>query len=231
MNLDILNKEIETFVSVFLKKDIDIIEESTNFSLRNNLHIPKENYLLLMNFLNITLNDFTLIDRDFMSNTLKKIHTDIVTTQTIHKTLSLYKNSVKDLFHTKFTSHSKILNSLEKELEYIRSRAAKTTLVTKYTSDLENFKKFYLYIFSQYINKQINILLKKILVILNTKIYYLDKLLWIEANNSIAISHYFKTLKKSNKLNTKDYILYTTAPMMPSTNKYKYLQSCLRIYK
>jgi hypothetical protein len=67
--------------------------------------------------------------------------------------------------------------------------------------------------------------------ILNCKIYYLDRLLWIEAIESAPIWRSLKMLRIDKKINSKKYLEYRLGVALPYTQDYAYMQKCLRIYR
>ncbi|WP_294962172.1 hypothetical protein [Sulfurimonas sp.] len=96
---------------------------------------------------------------------------------------------------------------------------------------LKEFKEVYFSTFQEIFKDDLKYFLESLSLCLNSKTYYFDKLLWKEAESSLVIKKHLQALEINNKLNTRDYLLYTTDLMRPYTEEYEYLQSCLRIYK
>jgi len=101
----------------------------------------------------------------------------------------------------------------------------------KLSKILQELKSVYYTAFEEIFNDDKKYFISSLMKALNSKTYYFDKLLWREASKSNVITKHFQLLKIKNRLNTKDYLLYTTGLMRPYTKEYQYLQSCLRIYK
>jgi len=98
------------------------------------------------------------------------------------------------------------------------------------TLDFKELKAIYYDYFNEIFNNKKTELLKTILKILNSKVYYLDKLIWLEAESSSIVKKHLTNLLASNKANSKNYLLYMLSKTRPDTQKHKNIQLYLRIY-
>jgi len=235
MDTNVIEDEIYSFNALFFQEIEGIVNENLDFIEINKLNVPKENYTIVTDFLLKTLKKFRVLDSKSMSDTLKKLAYDIELLQSKNILLEEYIKNIKDIFKNKFLITSPLLSSLAKNLVRLKRLEDKTDEdeqeIDYISSDFAQLKKIYYELFYEIFLEDIDTFREGLLTSLNSKAFYFDKILWIEAAKSIVITKHFQVLKLSNKLNTKDYLLYTTELMRPYTKEYKYLQSCLRIYK
>lgn len=235
MDLTIIEDEIYKFHRVFFAEVSEASERCLNFIEKNNLHIPKENYTIVGDFLNTTLKNFRVLDSTFMSSTLKKLNADVKYLSALYNETKEETKNVKEIFESEFIPSSVSFSRFARVVSNAQSIRNPTDEQRKerkeLSSMLSELKDIYYLTFKEIFNDDKKYFLESLMLSLNSKTYYLDKLLWKEASASIVITKHFQVLKIKNKLNTRDYLLYTTGLMRPYTKEYQYLQSCLRIYK
>ncbi|EDZ63611.1 hypothetical protein SMGD1_1179 [Sulfurimonas gotlandica GD1] len=235
MDLTIIEDEIYKFNRVFFAEVSEAAERCLNFIEQNNLHIPKENYTIVGDFLNTTLRNFRVLDSTFMSSTLKKLNADVKYLKTLYDETIEETHNVKEIFESEFIASSPSFSHFAREVLKAQSIRNPTDEQRKERKKLSamllELKDIYYSTFEEIFNDDKKYFLESLMLSLNSKTYYLDRLLWKEATASIVITKHFQVLKIKNKLNTRDYLLYTTGLMRPYTKEYQYLQSCLRIYK
>nr|WP_321267159.1 hypothetical protein [uncultured Sulfurimonas sp.] len=235
MDLTIIEEEIFKFNKDFFSEISTTTQRCLNFIELNHFHIPKENYTIVGEFLHSTLKNFRILDSTFMSSTLKKIDLDVMNLKALHnKTLSNSKD-IKHIFESEFIASSPSFTRFAKEVlkaQQIQNPSDEQRKNKKHLlAMMIELKDIYYTTFLEIFKEDQKYFLESLMIVLNSKTYYFDKLLWKEASASIALTKHFQVLKIKNKLNTKDYLLYTTGLMRPYTKEYQYLQSCLRIYK
>ena len=235
MDYKTIEDEVFEFSADYFDDIATLAEENETFVQEHDLHIPKENYTILNKFLQKTLNNFKILDQTYCSNTLDKLSFDLE--QICFKFDSVIKNShnTKDIFDKKFLPTSPTLVNFAKATIDFAELPHKTTDEILYLKQMKKdylkLKEVYFTIFEEIFNDDKKHYLTSLKYGINTKSYYFDKLLWKEADQSITIVKHFSIRKLEGKLNTKDYILFTTALMRPYTDEYRYLQKCLRIFK
>lgn len=206
-----------------------------DFTEQNYLHIPKENYTIVGDFLTTTLKSFRVIDSTFMSSTLKKTAKDVKTLQKLCDGISDETQNLREIFESEFIKSSSSFSSFAREVlrvQSIKNPSDKDKEQRRRLSImLVELKAIYYKAFEEIFNEDKKYFLSLLKQTLNSKTYYFDRLLWQEVSKSNVITKHFQILKIKNALNTKDYLLYTTDLMRPYTKEYQYLQSCLRIYK
>lgn len=235
MNLTIIEEEVYKFNREFFSEISYTTEECLDFIEQNYLHTPKENYTIVGEFLSNTLRNFRILDSTFMSQTLKKINSDVKYLKTLYDATIEDSRNIKDIFESEFITSSASFSNFAKEIikvQNIRNPTDEDRKEKKRVSALLlELKEVYYKTFQEIFKDDKKYFLESLMLCLNSKIYYLDKLLWSEASASMVITKHFQVLKIKNKLNTRDYLFYTTGLMRPYTKEYRYLQSCLRIYK
>jgi len=235
MDLTIIEEEVYKFSREFFSEISETTEECLNFIQQNHLHIPKENYTIVGEFLHNTLKNFRILDSTFMSQTLKKVNSDVNYLKSLRDETIEESKNIKNIFESDFIASSPSFCNFAKEIikvQNIKNPSDEDRKEKKRLSALLlELKEVYYKTFEEIFKDDKKYFLESLMLCLNSKTYYLDKLLWKEASSSIVITKHFQVLKIKNKLNTKNYLLYTTGLMRPYTKEYQYLQSCLRIYK
>jgi len=235
MDYKIIEDEVFAFTADYFDEIADLAEENELFIQNNNLHAPKENYTVLHKFLQKTLNNFKILDPTFCSGTLNKLSIDL--NQLSAKLENIIKKSkdVKNIFEKEFLPTSPSLVNFAKatiEFAQLPDKTPEEFLYLKQMKkDYIRIKEVYFNIFEEIFNDDKKHYLTGLKHGINTKAYYFNKLLWKEADKSITIVKHFSIRKLDGKLNTKEYILFTTALMRPYTDEYRYLQKCLRVFK
>ena len=235
MDLTTIEDEVYNFNKDFFYEISITTERCLNFIEQNHLHIPKENYTIVGEFLHNTLKNFRILDSTFMSPTLKKLDLDIRYLQSLYDETLKRSQNIKDIFESDFIVSSASFAPFAREIlkaQSVRNPTDEQRKTKRHLSQMmQELKDVYYTSFQEIFKDDKKYFLESLLLVLNSKTYYFDKLLWKEASASVVITKHFQVLKIKNKLNTRDYLLYTTGLMRPYTKEYQYLQSCLRIYK
>lgn len=235
MTIDTLTNDILALNDNFFDTSFDIIDLHFDFIDTNALIQPKENYLLTFEFLNTSMNHFTNLDFNFVSKTLKKLHRDINNLYKLYQMHQDYVSDIKKLFEEKFEKKIELLIQMKNEIAYIQNSdfmddydKETIEIITKQYAEL---KSLYFKIFKDDFIDQNNNLISSMKSILNTKLFYFDQLLWIQANKSDALKRLFKPIDTNENINSKLYIKHRLSIDLPYTDDYHYLSRCLRIYK
>lgn len=212
-NKSVIENEINSFINIIYKDTLYFSKSELTFIHNNKLHKPKENYIFLFNFLDNTTNIFIKSDYKIEIPIIKKLRNDIAYTKKIYAIQKKAQIDIDDIFNNQFINKSNILN-----------------LVRDNKRSYEKLYSFYNELFLRLFKEKRKKLINNLLIILNSKIFYLDRLLWIEANKSETIKKYLKVIKVQETINSKKYIIYKLKHEIHSKN-YLYLEKCLRIYK
>ncbi|MBL0708743.1 MAG: hypothetical protein JJW00_06845 [Sulfurimonas sp.] len=97
-------------------------------------------------------------------------------------------------------------------------------------SHYKQMHKIYFNIFEEEFVSQSRYVAGLLKEILNTKIFYLDRIVWIEAYKSKAIWRTFEMLHIEKNINSQIYLTHRLSVALPYTQDYQYLKKCLRIY-
>lgn len=235
MDYKIIEDEVYLFCEDFFEDVAILSDDNEAFIEDNGLYIPKENYTILVDFLQKTFKNFKILDPTFYSITLDKLSNDLMQTTQIYNEVIQSAQNIKEIFESEFLRDSPTLTTLAKAILEFSQLEDKTEDELEYLKQIKKdylkLKEIFFNIFEEIFSDDKKHYLNTIKSGINTKSYYFDKLLWQEANLSPAIVKHFSTRKLTKKLNTKDYILFTTTLMRPYTDEYKYLQNCLKVFK
>ncbi|WP_455757356.1 hypothetical protein [Sulfurimonas sp.] len=243
MDIEIITEDITQHVDNLLNETADIIDDNFKFIDENGLIEPKKDYIILIDFLNKAVNHFSNLDYSFLDDTLKKTHRDV---NNLNKLYEEQKNNLKnpeELFHKKVFPRIGLFKQIQKSLlELQHSDLLKTgddetiALVKEHFAQMQHqykeMRKIYLEVFIEEFSEQTKDMISSLEIILNTKIYYLDKFLWMNALKSTSILRSINSNEYEFKsISSKEYLQVRIDVALPYTKDYEYLQKCLRIYK
>jgi len=236
MDIEDIEEEVYDFVDNFFLEYVDIIEYELDFIEQNNLITPRENYLILFDFLNNLVVSFRNLDYTKVDDILKKLYLDINNIHKLYNDIDADKENLKDIFNNKVLKESKIIEPYVQE--FLRLKAVEnmnsvdTKTLSKLSKDLKKFKSIYFKIFYDIFLEQREDIYQNIAYILNSKLFYLDKLIWLETSASLSVQRHYKTIGlEVDNINSKKYISKKLSTLKPQTLEYDYLKECLRIYK
>ena len=235
MNYKTIEDEVYKFCEIYFKELADVAEDNAHFVDDHNLRIPKENYAILNKFLQKTLQNFKILDPTYSTKTLNKLALDLAQLNEFYIAIEKKSRDIKSIFEKKFIPKSPTLINFAKAILDFADLPDKTSdeliYIKKMKQDYIQLKKVYESIFEETFSDDKKHYLLTLKGAINSKSYYFDKLLWKEADESLTIVKHFSIRKLDEKLNSKDYILFTTALMRPYTDEYRYLQDCLKVFK
>ena len=243
MDIDTIIEDIAQHSDSLFKETLDLIDDNFNFIDENGLIEPKKDYLILTDFLNKTINHFSNLDYAFLDDPLRKLHRDVNNLEKLLKEQENNLNKVEDLFNARIFPKFSLFKQMQKNLIDLKNSDILTSgdeemihIAKEHFKDMQNqyieMKKIYLEVFIEEYTRQTKDIIKSLEIILNTKIYYLDKFLWINTIKSSAILRAINTLENEHKTYTsKEYLELRISVALPYTQDYKYLQKCLRIYR
>jgi len=235
MDYQIIEDEIYKFCESYFDDISEIAEDNAHFIEDNRLRIPKDNYAILNKFLQKTLNNFKILDQTYCTSTLDKLGKDLEQLDEVYRYVVKKSENTRKIFDTKFLPSSHTMTTFAKAILDFAELPEKTSeeifYLKKMKKDYPQLKEVFYTIFEEVFTNDKKHHLLALKSGINTKTYYFDKILWKEADASITIVKHFSIRKLDGKLNTKDYILFTTAIMRPYTDEYRYLQKCLKVFK
>ena len=235
MDLNTIEDEICAFSAKLFKDVAFITEDGLDFIEDNQLHQPKENYTILFDYLSPIFNHFKSLDYSIIDNTLSKLYKDVHYLNKLHEEVKIKTNNSKDIFQKYILSKSPVISVLEQEInrgKKIRNiTIEEKKILKKHLTNFEALKKIYYEIFKEVFSEDREFYLFALLQIINTKTYYLDKLIWIQAAKSETIMRNFKSIITDQGINSKIYITHKLKVIMPYSKDYENLQKCLRVFK
>ena len=234
MDIDVILDNVEYYNAKLFDEAIGIVEDNLDFMDEFVAIEPDRNYILLLDFLNVTIKYFSNMDHEFYETTLRKLHRDV---NNLHKEyMQQLKNreNIKEIFEKKFLKRVKIFSQIKEKIEELEESNSrdiddKARLKTMKSHYVE-LKNIYFESFQEEFLEQSRYVVHNLKKILNTKLYYLDQLLWIESNKSDTIWRTLKAQKVGEIFNTKEYLEYQLNIALPYSDHYFYLKKCLEVY-
>jgi len=214
MIIDRMENEISDFIDEYFEKNFDLIEYNFEFMQKYSLYEPKVNYLFTLKFLNTLMKYFSSLDYKFSSSTLKKIYKDINSLNKLYIKQQDDLKNIKKVFYT-FSKDNRVLVDMK---DYS----------SKYYNNMKNV--YFIYFRDDFI-QQHKYIIKSLEIIMNSKIYYFEKLLWRDAIESEIVYKKLQALKLEGRINSYSYLVERLRVSLPYTDDYQYLQKCMRIYE
>lgn len=235
MDIQDIEEEVYDFIDAYFKDYTDIIEHELDFIEIHNLITPKKNYLITFDFLNKMVVNFRNQDYTRVDGILKKLYLDINNLHKLYENIKMNDEEIKSIFQKKALKKSEIFKPYI--LEILRLKAISNIsddekeFLLKLSDDFKNFRKIYYEVFYDIFEKSRREIYYDIVYILNSKLFYLDKILWKKTTTSLSIQRYLRTLSLDENTDSKSYLTKKIATLMPQTAEYDYFTKCLRIYK
>jgi len=233
MNLDIIKNDIFLLSDDFFEEILNTIDNNYAFIDDNELLQTKENYFFLFDFLNNTITHFLNLENSFTNKTVKKLHKDTKNLYLLYQHYKKESSNIEEIFKKNIFSKIPLFQEMEQELNYLKKPTNLDEEEVKLRIELhyKEMKKIYFATFKDEYQDQMQYILESLKVIINTKLYYLDAMLWNHVNLSNLLKRTLKNVDKNTLITAKIYIQYRLAVDLPYTADYKYLQDCLRTYK
>jgi len=235
MDIQTIEDEINLFNTEFFKDVAEVSEEGLDFIANNRLYEPKENYTILFKYLNMLFNYFKSLDYLIINTTLVKLQMDITYIESLYKNFQNDSTQVRDICKNQLMRKSKLLSSIEEQLNKYKKvtniSVEERKALKKDFSNYERLRIIYFETFQEIFVEDRDYFLSSLLQILNTKLYYLEKLLWVAALESETIRRALNKVSYKENIGSKDFIVYKLKIIMPYSQDYIYLQKCLRIFK
>jgi len=235
MDITNIEDEVYDFDNIFFQKVSSVVEEGLDFIENNHLIEPKENYVMLIDYLGTVINYFHNLDRSFMDSTFKKLQSDVNNLNGLYKKQKDILQNVEEIFKKNFKKQSNVIRVYTQEiLEYksadnlSNEEKIELKILLDYYKELdavcfETFKSIF--------KEDCKYLLDSLLVVLNSKTYYLHEMFWHKAADSEAVQRLFRIQKIDGDISSKNYITHKLDVMLPYSKEYQYFKDCLRIYK
>lgn len=229
MDIETIDKEIENFTELFFDDIAKRVDYNVALIEKYSLIVPHDNYTLLSDFLATTYKKFYSFDSNFKTPFLEKLYNDMSSFEKIYQSVKFTKNDINHIFETKFLNSSASITKFKQELELLKHdySAQVQEIYKRLEQDIHKLIAIYKERFKEIFLEEYKYFFNAVLSILNSKTFYFDKALWIEANSSL---HIMKHLPK-NIYNTRDYLHYIISIIHPYSDKYKTYEIALRMYK
>ena len=233
MNVAMIEDEVYAFTQRFFSDISQKLEDALSIIEENSLAQPREDYTILKEYINSIFNHFSNLDYQIVDPLMIKVHRDVITLTNLYKEYTKKCSSLDDIFNKELASYSSILSSLNKDsINYSISKnlpkQEREENLLKLSS-LKKFKEIYFEIFEQIFAEEKKYFLSLILQILNSKIYYLDLMIWKKAPLSKSIMSSLGLTQK--QFNSKEYIKTRLSIILPYSQEHQYLTKCLKVFK
>jgi len=235
MDTETIEDDIFNFIDIFFGESLEIVDNNFNFLDEHSLIDPKESYFFTLKFLDTTMTHFSNLNRDFGSETLKKIYRDVKNLKKQYEIHLHQVENIEDIFNNKFIKKATLFNAMKKEILNIKNSDSFDEIdqesIEIIKQQYQQMKKIYFRSFQEIFKEQNDEILSSLKIIINFKAYYFDKLLWEEANRSQELERFFKDIKSEKAITSRIYIANRLAVDLPYTDDYKYLQKCIKVYR
>ncbi len=235
MDIADIKDEVYNFGDVFFREVSDVFEDGFNFIEKNDLIQPKENYVKILDYLNMMIEYFYELDRTIMDSTLIKLHHDVKHLNDLYNKQKKVLQNVEEIFKKEFKKESNILKTFIKEILKYKNA---DNLSNEEKSELSFLLQYYKDLnaicfgtFNKIFQEDTKYVISSLLLVLNSKIYYLHEMFWQNASQSAPIQRHFKIKKINNGVSSKNYLKHRISTMVPNSKDYQYFKDCLRVYK
>ena len=239
MNIDALKNNAGLHAINSLKKINRIVADQFSFIEDNALHITKKDYVTLYAFLMDAVKQFKNMDLNYMNSTLTMLLIDIDYIYKLYQEQIYNTDNSGEFFETKVMQKITLFIQIKekikelKESEMMKDPKLKDTMDESF-SELKKhhngMKSIYLRLFEEEFLPKNQDTIHNLEIILNTKLFYLDKLLWRSANQSRSIKRTFKTVAEIEEINAIAYMSFKLKSDSLSKRERQYLIKCKRMY-
>ena len=232
MDKKTITRVVEKFNDAYFKDVNQVVEDNFDFFDEYCTYSTRVNYFFTYKYLIFVYNQFTRIDVDFKSWTLEKLKRDIESLKKLFIEHEKVKSNLQDIFQKKFILKSKLFSYMLKELELLEeTKEENVEEIQNLKRHLKELREVYFSIFEEDFLVQNRYVLQDLKEILNRKIFYFDKLLWMDAKESPTINRKIINLEKRGESNSKVYLKEILKITLPYSENYQYFEKCLKVYK
>jgi hypothetical protein len=235
MNYETIEDEVYDFVDDFFNDELYLLDENFEFIDANHLYTPNTDYTNLYNFLCDLLAKFQVIDSDFKPTTVIKLNKDVKYLKDTYKKFLIKTKSTKDTFKNHFLANSNVINDFTAIILELNDKADKSEQkfveIKHMKQNLIKLKDRYNEVFEDIFYENVKNINENFKILINTKIFYLDRFVWNNASKSKTIVNHMKIRKIDDEFNAQSYLKLVMSIMRPYSDEYKYLQQCLEVYK
>jgi len=203
---------IQSFTDDYFNDEYEVLRFNINFLESNGFtYQTKIDYMKLNRFVSAAFNTIQSNDMQAIDVLVSKFYKDIIFLNNFYKIFLDKSCDVYAVFKHQFL---KEYGSIEQFYLFFHAEEGK-----KKTQEKKPPTKEEITLFEEYIREEFRIFFLKevqsygdeLRTIINTKMYYFDKLLWSEAKKSLSIREFFKKSKRSegdisDELSTKVFI-------------------------
>lgn len=228
---------VALFLNDYFSDEYEILKFNINFLESNGFEYQEQiDYMKLNRFISASYNTIQANDFQVIDVLLSKFYKDIVYLNNFYKRFIEKSKDPIVIYKSSFLKTYGGLKTIAKKLlDQEDSKLAKAEPSQEELAQLDEFLKGQ---FDLEFDKDFRYFKDNLRLIINTKTYYFDKLLWTEARKSQSIQEFFKKAKREEvnlkePLSTKIFILQymKTVDMSHTKNQswHEYLNKVLKI--
>jgi len=230
MDFDAITDEIFEYNFAFFNEYGVVLQENNDFITKNNLIEPQENYLVLMEYLKHHITYFKNLDPKVFDITFVKLYTDVLG---LYEIFTELKNiDINKQAHQYVVEESTLLKHFKNEIKYYQEQMSGLPIeVEDLQKSVNNFKKLQNIIMHEFKEMFYMERFEYLMLLsryLNTKIFYLDAMMWqnIETRSPSLVKRL-----NLNYFNSKEFIESRLEIILPLSTEYSYLEQCLKVFK
>jgi len=230
MDFDAIRDEIFEYNFAFFNEYGVILQENNDFLEKNNLIKPQENYLVLFEYLKHHVSYFKNLDSKVFDNTFLKLYSDVLELYEIY--MELKNIDIAKKAHQYILEDSLLLKHFKSEIKYYQEQMSGLPIEQEtLQKSVNNFKKLQNIIMQEFKEMFFQERFEYITLLagyLNTKLFYLDAMMWHNIKNNSPII--VKRLDLPH-LESKYFIESRLKIILPLSVEYSYLERCLKVFK
>ena len=229
-----IEDESEEFLQSFFSEEISLCTYHMELIEENSFFVPYKNHIKMKTLIDKIFRLLKSYDEEFSSKTLLRLQKNIDYIWFKRREFDEKSTSVKQIFLKKTIMHSDILHFLKSQIILLKKKRDLSDLLKKQLdrleSDFDRLKQYYYQDFYDYFLEYKISLAEEFAQILNTYVFYFEKIMWEDAKSSKQIRKQFKKLNIKG-LDTKHFVAYQLGIMHPYSNEYAKLLEIYRNYR
>jgi len=217
MNIEEIHLQINGFIAKYFSDAYEVVECELLFMEENGLYHSNVNYVELYEYVQTAIVNFKMKDEELLNPLLLKLYDDV--NSSLDYVAKIEKNSAtpaaifKGHFLQNFVGYQKMKKN------FIEAKESRNISKVKiYKNEIEQINMIYKDYFLQHFSREKSYIVDSLYLVINSKIYYLNRLLWLRINDSELLQHYFESIELKNIHNLKSYIQYRMKNKLSANN-------------
>lgn len=229
MDYEHTNLEINRFINNYFKEANKVIEYHQLMIDDNELFRSKVDYYYLKPYIVSVIKLFSTKDASLLKGIIAKLYHDVEALSEYKESLLDKEGGVKSTFVNKFLYQTPNYKEFRQKFDAAK-KAKKLNLVKLYKGKIDDLYMIYKDHFVQHFSRESSYVTETLRKIINVKLYYINKILWLHVKDSEILHKYFDSLEVHFDFNLKSYIEYQLQhfhTIQDETLSMEYLKECL----